>query len=173
MAPSLVYETDYARTDSISWLYAIKEFGQCVGCFVIMHVISTWEFTITLITFLIISYSTVVQFMFPVLKEVIFSCEDDQFVDLFIYLFILERIPRPILWSLRFFDWLLLPSWSGCWGSWRCNFRSWANKNVWCRFYATFHCFLNGVSEILRFADRQFYLDWWYASLFSVGISKE
>ena len=30
-------------------------------------------------------------------------------------------------------------------------------------FYAMLHCFLNGVAELTRFADRQFYLDWWNA----------
>jgi len=28
-------------------------------------------------------------------------------------------------------------------------------------FYAIFHCFLNSLSEFLRFADRLFYKDWW------------
>lgn len=28
-------------------------------------------------------------------------------------------------------------------------------------FYAFFHCWLNIVAELLRFADRQFFLDWW------------
>lgn len=27
-------------------------------------------------------------------------------------------------------------------------------------FYALFHCLLNAIAELLRFADRQFYLDW-------------
>jgi len=35
-------------------------------------------------------------------------------------------------------------------------------------FYAIFHCYLNGLSELLRFADRQFYLDWWNAPTLEV-----
>lgn len=31
-------------------------------------------------------------------------------------------------------------------------------------FYAFFHCFLNITAELLRFADRVFYKDWWNAS---------
>jgi len=30
-------------------------------------------------------------------------------------------------------------------------------------FYALFHCLLNCIAELLHFADRQFYLDWWNA----------
>jgi len=30
-------------------------------------------------------------------------------------------------------------------------------------FYGIFHCLLNSAAEVLRFADRQFYLDWWNA----------
>jgi hypothetical protein len=30
-------------------------------------------------------------------------------------------------------------------------------------FYSFFHCLLNAISELLRYADRQFYLDWWNA----------
>ena len=30
---------------------------------------------------------------------------------------------------------------------------------VW--FYLIFHSFLNTVGEVLRFADREFYRDWW------------
>ncbi|CAF3620926.1 unnamed protein product, partial [Adineta steineri] len=28
-------------------------------------------------------------------------------------------------------------------------------------FYGFFHCWLNGFAELLRFADRKFYADWW------------
>ena len=28
-------------------------------------------------------------------------------------------------------------------------------------FYAFFHCYLNTIAEFLRFADREFYKDWW------------
>lgn len=28
-------------------------------------------------------------------------------------------------------------------------------------FYAVFHCILNGIAEFSRYADREFYLDWW------------
>lgn len=30
-----------------------------------------------------------------------------------------------------------------------------------CGFYALFHSFLNALAEVLRFADREFYSDWW------------
>jgi diacylglycerol O-acyltransferase-1 len=33
-----------------------------------------------------------------------------------------------------------------------------------CGFYALFHSFLNALAEITRFADRQFYSDWWNVS---------
>jgi len=33
-----------------------------------------------------------------------------------------------------------------------------------CGFYALFHSFLNFLAEILRFADREFYSDWWNVS---------
>eukprot|EP01027_Heterolobosea_sp_BB2_P005835 GEZU01008877.1.p1 GENE.GEZU01008877.1~~GEZU01008877.1.p1 ORF type:complete len:487 (-),score=90.68 GEZU01008877.1:131-1591(-) len=31
-------------------------------------------------------------------------------------------------------------------------------------FYCVFHCILNGLAELTRFADREFYLDWWNAT---------
>jgi diacylglycerol O-acyltransferase-1 len=30
-----------------------------------------------------------------------------------------------------------------------------------CGFYALFHSFLNGLAEIMRFGDREFYSEWW------------
>lgn len=39
------------------------------------------------------------------------------------------------------------------------------NHFVWlCFFYLTFHSFLNLVGELLHFADRNFYCDWWNAN---------
>eukprot|EP00727_Mastigamoeba_balamuthi_P012215 m51a1_g7616 hypothetical protein (542) ;mRNA; r:278996-281202 len=35
-------------------------------------------------------------------------------------------------------------------------------------FYALLHCFLNGMSELTRFADREFYTDWWNSSSLDV-----
>jgi len=35
-------------------------------------------------------------------------------------------------------------------------------------FFAVFHCLLNLSAEILRFADREFYQDWWNATSFDV-----
>lgn len=38
------------------------------------------------------------------------------------------------------------------------------NHLVWlCFFYLTFHSFLNATGELLHFADRNFYCDWWNA----------
>ncbi|XP_047485771.1 diacylglycerol O-acyltransferase 1-like isoform X1 [Penaeus chinensis] len=38
------------------------------------------------------------------------------------------------------------------------------NHILWlCWFYLTFHSFLNTLGELLRFADRNFYQDWWNA----------
>lgn len=38
------------------------------------------------------------------------------------------------------------------------------NHFVWlCFFYLTFHSFLNLIGELLHFADRNFYCDWWNA----------
>lgn len=36
-----------------------------------------------------------------------------------------------------------------------------------CGFYCLLHAWMNGSAELLRFADRQFYRDWWNASSFS------
>lgn len=39
------------------------------------------------------------------------------------------------------------------------------NHFTWlCFFYLTFHSFLNLVGEIMHFADRNFYCDWWNAN---------
>ncbi|XP_017854490.1 diacylglycerol O-acyltransferase 1 isoform X2 [Drosophila busckii] len=39
------------------------------------------------------------------------------------------------------------------------------NHLVWlCFFYLMFHSFLNAVGEVLNFADRNFYCDWWNAN---------
>uniref|UniRef100_A0A0K8URF5 O-acyltransferase n=2 Tax=Endopterygota TaxID=33392 RepID=A0A0K8URF5_BACLA len=39
------------------------------------------------------------------------------------------------------------------------------NHLVWlCFFYLLFHSFLNAVGELLHFADRNFYCDWWNAN---------
>lgn len=36
------------------------------------------------------------------------------------------------------------------------------NHFVWlCFFYLTFHSFFNLIGELLHFADRNFYCDWW------------
>lgn len=38
------------------------------------------------------------------------------------------------------------------------------NHVIWLiNFYLIFHSLLNAIAEILRFADREFYLDWWNA----------
>jgi diacylglycerol O-acyltransferase-1 len=34
-------------------------------------------------------------------------------------------------------------------------------------FYGIFHCLLNAMAEISRFADREFYLEWWDATCMS------
>ncbi|XP_064535216.1 diacylglycerol O-acyltransferase 1 [Drosophila montana] len=39
------------------------------------------------------------------------------------------------------------------------------NHLVWlCFFYLLFHSFLNAIGEVLNFADRNFYCDWWNAN---------
>lgn len=39
------------------------------------------------------------------------------------------------------------------------------NHFVWlCFFYLTFHSFLNLIGELLQFADRNYYCDWWNAN---------
>lgn len=39
------------------------------------------------------------------------------------------------------------------------------NHLVWlCFFYLTFHSFLNAIGEIMHFADRNYYNDWWNAN---------
>lgn len=39
------------------------------------------------------------------------------------------------------------------------------NHLVWlCLFYLLFHSFLNALGEVLNFADRNFYCDWWNAN---------
>ncbi|KAH9632733.1 hypothetical protein HF086_013105 [Spodoptera exigua] len=43
------------------------------------------------------------------------------------------------------------------------------NHLIWlCFFYLTFHSFLNLMGELLQFADRKFYGDWWNANNISV-----
>ncbi|XP_013188842.1 diacylglycerol O-acyltransferase 1 isoform X2 [Amyelois transitella] len=43
------------------------------------------------------------------------------------------------------------------------------NHLIWlCFFYLTFHSFLNLMGELLQFADRNFYGDWWNANNISV-----
>lgn len=38
------------------------------------------------------------------------------------------------------------------------------NHLIWlCLFYLSFHSFLNLMGELLHFADRNFYSDWWNA----------
>ncbi|CAF4515426.1 unnamed protein product, partial [Rotaria magnacalcarata] len=34
-------------------------------------------------------------------------------------------------------------------------------------FYGFLHCWLNAFAEMLRFADREFYSDWWTATSWS------
>eukprot|EP00043_Microstomoeca_roanoka_P009323 m.88821 g.88821 ORF g.88821 m.88821 type:complete len:505 (-) comp14551_c2_seq1:91-1605(-) len=42
------------------------------------------------------------------------------------------------------------------------------NNIIWlCMFFFYFHSFLNAVGELMRFADRQFYRDWWNATSIS------
>ncbi|CAF1148007.1 unnamed protein product [Adineta steineri] len=38
---------------------------------------------------------------------------------------------------------------------------------LFCAFYGFLHCWLNAFAEMLRFADRQFYSDWWTANSWS------
>ncbi|CAF1641863.1 unnamed protein product [Adineta ricciae] len=38
---------------------------------------------------------------------------------------------------------------------------------LFCAFYGFLHCWLNAFAEMLRFADRQFYSDWWTATSWS------
>ncbi|CAF1214273.1 unnamed protein product [Rotaria sp. Silwood1] len=38
---------------------------------------------------------------------------------------------------------------------------------LFCTFYGFLHCWLNAFAEMLRFADRQFYSDWWTATSWS------
>lgn len=41
-----------------------------------------------------------------------------------------------------------------------------ASMMMLCSFYLMLHSWLNGWAEMLRFADRQFYRDWWNAASF-------
>lgn len=38
---------------------------------------------------------------------------------------------------------------------------------LFCAFYGFLHCWLNAFAEMVRFADRQFYSDWWTATSWS------
>lgn len=37
-----------------------------------------------------------------------------------------------------------------------------------CGFYCLLHAWMNGWAELMRFGDRQFYMDWWNASSYDV-----
>ncbi|KAF0977113.1 hypothetical protein FDP41_003766 [Naegleria fowleri] len=72
---------------------------------------------------------------------------------LFMY-FIMQRYMAPLLGEIESYDWydliinLAIPSMA-----------------IWMLlFYCVFHCFLNATAELVRYADREFYLEWWNAT---------
>eukprot|EP00178_Gracilaria_changii_P028181 TRINITY_DN970_c0_g1_i1.p1 TRINITY_DN970_c0_g1~~TRINITY_DN970_c0_g1_i1.p1 ORF type:complete len:524 (+),score=86.18 TRINITY_DN970_c0_g1_i1:3507-5078(+) len=109
VAPVLVYETSYPRTNTVRVRY--------VG----------W-YTIQMVVCMLIQYVLIMQFCVPIWR--LGRGTDDE--------------PR-LLWYMvklalpSFFIWLLL-------------------------FFEFFHCALNVVAEVTRFADRQFYREWWNAT---------
>lgn len=110
LAPVLVYETTYPRTNGVRMRY--------VG----------W-YTLQLACCVLVQYVLVMQFCVPIWK-LGHGVEDDE--------------PRLVWYIVKlalpcFFIWLLM-------------------------FFGFFHCALNVVAELTRFADRQFYREWWNAT---------
>lgn len=103
LAPILVYETNYPKTNNIRPRYVFWYCLQIILC-------------------LVIQYILLMQFCIPLWKS---STQSDRLL-----LFVLKLgVPSFIIWLLMF------------WGF--------------------FHCALNVLAEITRFADRQFYKEWW------------
>lgn len=103
VAPTLVYETGYPRTDCIRAGYVASYALQAVMCGVLQYIL-------------------VMQFCIPVWR----TSEAGEKL-----WFLLLKLALP-----SFFMWLLM-------------------------FWGFFHCMLNAIAELTRFADRQFYREWW------------
>ncbi|KAK8791046.1 hypothetical protein WA158_005677 [Blastocystis sp. Blastoise] len=104
VAPTLVYELSYPKTDRIRVSYLISMLTQAIFCF-------------------LVCYFILVQFITPYLSDLSLS---------FISRICSVAIPAFCVWLFG--------------------------------FYMLFHCLLNIDAEILMFADRQFYTDWWNAT---------
>ncbi|KAK4530132.1 hypothetical protein CCYA_CCYA03G0989 [Cyanidiococcus yangmingshanensis] len=105
-APTLVYETEYPRTERVRYRYVASMFGIALLCIVAQVAIMQ-------------------QFMLPVLQGQSAGYS-------LAYHAAKLAIPSIIFWLLGF---------------------------LW-----FFHCALSAWAEMLRFADRQFYQDWWNAT---------
>lgn len=108
LAPTLVYETSYPRTDRIRPYYIAWYGLQSVLCLALQAAIA-------------------MQFCAPVLH----SASEANEIQVGYYIMKLA-IPSFAIWFLMFLGF--------------------------------FHCTLNAIAEVLRFADRGFYLDWWNAT---------
>jgi len=107
MAPTLVYETYYPRTEKVDWIKVVQlSFAASISLFIF--------------------YVFMLELILPITKHALNI--------------------NPIKAIIK----LSLPTIA-----------------VWCiGFYAVFHCILNLIAEVLRFADRKFYEDWWNAPTF-------
>lgn len=106
IAPTLVYETGYPRTERIRATYIMWYGLQACLCGAFQYVL-------------------LMQFCVPVWRTATPS-------DLLLWFSLKLALPC-------FFSWLLL-------------------------FWGLFHCMLNVVAEVTRFADREFYREWWNAT---------
>jgi uncharacterized membrane protein YeaQ/YmgE (transglycosylase-associated protein family) len=106
LAPVLVYETSYPRTNSIRWWYVAKELAGFVAC-------------------MMMNATVMSAFLMPIIAGATPSMTIGSYVLMISDLL----VPSLVVWNLG--------------------------------FYAFFHCFLNACAEMARFADRNFYQDWW------------
>lgn len=111
LAPTLVYETHYPRSQRVRWEYVFWHVGQVVIC-------------------LIVQFIMLMQFCVPVLQESTGGGLGET-----VLLVMRLAIPVFIIFILTF------------WGF--------------------FHCILNVIAELLCFADRGFYKEWWNATTLS------
>jgi len=107
MAPTLVYETYYPRTEKVDWIKVVQlSFAASISLFIF--------------------YVFMLELILPITKQALNINPIKAIIKL--------SLPTLALWCIG--------------------------------FYAVFHCILNLIAEVLRFADRKFYEDWWNAPTF-------
>jgi len=112
LAPTLVYQPVYPRTDRIRWMFVLKRAFEVVVFSIVIWIASA-------------------QYAAPLLQNSLSGIAQLDVPG------IIERLMK--LSTISLFVWL-------------------------CGFFALFQSFLNGLAEIMRFGDREFYGDWWNSS---------